>query len=291
MRTASDLCASAAVLSALYVLISLGWVVVFRSTRVLNFASGEMLVLPAFGFFVLYGERQLPLAVSLIGTLGISAALGAVIYTTFLRPLAGQPVFAPIILTVGISVILASLISIIWGPTTRALPFPVDRSVVNLPGGGVVSNYRVGVLFTGLVVYLLAMFASRRTRAGVQMRATAENPLLASQSGVNINRVSAASWGVAAAFLALAGIASGYTTVLAPANAGLALRGIAPAIIGGLDSIGGVLAGSVIVAVIETLATHFLGAEVSDAAAFLALLLMLTARPYGLFGSQEIRRV
>jgi branched-chain amino acid transport system permease protein len=131
----------------------------------------------------------------------------------------------------------------------------------------------------------------RLSKRGVQMRATAENPVLASQRGINVDMIFVIAFAVAVAAATLAGISFSYSNVLAPSIAALGLRGLAPALVGGMDSIGGALIGSVVVAFIETAAVTQWGGDIKDMAAFLVLLVALAVRPHGLFGTPEIRRV
>jgi branched-chain amino acid transport system permease protein len=123
------------------------------------------------------------------------------------------------------------------------------------------------------------------------MRAAAELPLLASQSGININRVFRQAWAISGFALAIAGVGYAYLTLLSPSLSDLGLVGIAPALIGGLDSVGGAIIGSIAIAVVESYAGIYLGSGLGSVAPYFVILIALILRPYGLFGVREVRRV
>ncbi len=280
------------VLAAVYAIVALGWVFIFRATGLLNFAVGEFILLGCYFFFWVAFSLKLPFLIALPIALALIALLGALLYLGTLKPLAGQPLFSPIMVTLGLAIVMTSAMVIIWGGTARQLQPPIEVKVYTLPGDARVTNLGLITIATAGVVYAAILTFLSKSKRGVQMRATAENPLLASQRGINIDVVFMLAFGVAVAASTLAGLSFAYTTAgLAPTIIALGLRGLAPALIGGMDSIGGALIGSVIVALIETLAVTQFGGAVKDMMAFLVLLVALAFRPHGLFGTPEIRRV
>lgn len=286
-----DALASALILAGTYTLVGLGWVLIFRATRVLNFATGQFLFLGGLVFWSLQEWLNFGFILALAGALILTAGIGCLSYVGLLRPMAGQPVYSQIILTMGLSIIMASVMSMIWGTQSRVLSKPVEDRTVALPGDATVTIYGLTslVVAASFLVGMLLLLA--RSRIGTQMRAAADRSLLASQTGININWTFMVSWGIAIAGLTLAGVSYGYANVLSPGMVALGLRGLAPALIGGLDSVGGVAVGAVLVAVIETLAVIQFGGDAQNAAAFGTLLIVLGFRPYGLFGTPEVRRV
>jgi branched-chain amino acid transport system permease protein len=212
-------------------------------------------------------------------------------YLGTLRPLAGQPLFSPIMVTLGLSIVMTSAIVIIWGAQTRTLKPPLTVHTYKLPGHAIITTIGILTISTALVVYAVIMLLLRVSKRGVQMRATAENPLLASQRGINIDVIFMIAFAVAVAASTLAGLSFSYTNVLGPSIAAVGLRGLSPALIGGMDSIGGALVGSIVVAFIETAAVTQFGGDIKDMIAFMVLLVALAIRPYGLFGTPQIRRV
>jgi branched-chain amino acid transport system permease protein len=141
-----------------------------------------------------------------------------------------------------------------------------------------------------VLVVLLVLFM-RYTNFGIQMRAAAEDPGLSARTGIRVSRIMLLSWAIAGMVTAVGGISYGYTNVISPQASQLGIRGIAPALVGGFESVGGTLAGSLIVAVAEVTAVKYLGGAAGNGAVFGILLLFVLFRPRGLFGTSSSRRV
>lgn len=286
-----DLCVSSLVLAGVYTLVALAWVMVFRATGVLNFATGEMMVVGAYIYYWLSVRVGLSFGLSLAGALVLIGLGGALCYHLFMRRVAGQPMFAQIILTMGLATVLWNVTGMVWGTDTKMLTPPFPLQVWALPGGAFLSSTGLAVLVVALLSLGSLVLFLRFSRWGIQMRAAAEKPLLAGLSGIPINRVFALGWLLAAAVGTLGGIGFAHMSVLGYPLLDLGIRGMAPALVGGLDSVKGVLPGAIIIALVETMAVVFVGGDAQDAAAFTVLLIMLAVRPHGLFGTPEIRRV
>lgn len=291
LKVLADVIGISMVLSAVYALVSLSWVFVYRATGILNFATAPFILLGAYVFYWLTIDAGLSFVPSLLGALFIVAVLGALVYLVLLRPLAGQPMFSQIAVTMGLTIVMMSFIAITWSGKTHTLPDPIRSQIYELPGSIRITTFGLCAMAAALATVLGTMAALKFSRIGIQMRATAEHPLLASQRGIRISVIFALAFAVAAATAALAGISTAHVLVLSPALAALGLRGLAPALIGGFDSVGGTIVGAIIVAFIETIAVTAFGGGVRDAAVFVTLLLALAIRPYGIFGRPEIRRV
>lgn len=285
---------AALVLASEYALVAVGFVIIYRATQVLNFAQGELMMLGAYLFFVIASPRAMPYALGLLIAFLASAALGGVIYLAILRPLTGQPLFAIVIVTMGLAILLRSLMQAVFGAQQLSLPAPFPNSSFRLgvPGGTFfLPYYDLAALVTTALLFLSLVLLFRYSAVGLRMRATAESPLLASQTGINVNLLYALAWAIAAFAAALAGINYATTKSLGPTLGELGLRAFPAAMVGGLDSVGGALIGALIVAGAETTAVVLYGESVKDATVFLILLLVLMVRPFGLFGSKEIERV
>jgi branched-chain amino acid transport system permease protein len=191
---------------------------------------------------------------------------------------------------VGFAIVLSTAMSIIWGNSSRALDKPFEASRIRI-GDAVLTTFDLVVVGLSLAVYAAVLLFLQRSRPGRQMRAAAESPLLASQSGMDINRIFRLSWGIAGVTMAVGGIGFAYLTLVTPSIVDLGLRGIAPALIAGLDDVRGVIVGAFAIAALENVAAYYLGGEVRNVVPFIAILVVLMIRPYGLFGSPEIRRV
>lgn len=285
-----DAMAGALVLGAMYTVIAMGWVIIFRATHVMNFATGEYVVLGAMLLYVAL-DASLPLLVALPVALALAGLSGVVTHYAVMRPLAGQPAFAGVIVTFGMATVLSAIIVMTWGGERRVLPTSVDNRAYELPGGAIITLFGIVTIVVVLLVYLAVLGFLRWSRLGAQMRAAAENPGLASQLGVDINRIFGLSWALALAVATIGGVSFAFSNSLSIELGQLGLRGLAPALVGGFDSVKGALAGGFIVAIAENLAVLWLGGGASQAAAFAVLLVFLAVRPYGLFGTPEVRRV
>jgi branched-chain amino acid transport system permease protein len=285
-----DVLAGAVVLAGLYVLIGLSWVIVFRAAHLMNFSTGEMVVLS--GYLVasfMAGGQSYWLAVTL--TLGIMVVLGILLYRVLLRPFAGQPLFTPVIVTLGFAIIARGFIQIAYGPGTRQIVPPFPNATHHLPLDITLTTYDLIVPAAAIVVYLAVLLFQRGTKLGGQMRAAHESTLLASQSGMNVYLIFSIAFAISFVAVAVAGITNAERTLVSTTAIPLGLKALVPAMVGGLDSIGGLVVGALIVAVAESLSVLYLGAKFSDLAVFSILLLVLAIRPFGLFGSPEIQRV
>lgn len=283
--------AGAATLGAMYTVIAMGWVIIFRSTHIMNFAIGEYMVLGSMVLYFLLDSASLPLLLAVPLTLLFSGIIGLATHYTIMRPLAAQPVFAGVIVTFGLVTVLEAVIVMIWGSQRRSLPISFENPVYGLPGGGIITRYGIAVIVVVACAYSAVLVFLRRSRLGAQMRAAAENPGLASQLGIDINRIFGLSWALALMSATIGGIAFAASNSLSPEIAGLGFLGLAPALVGGMDSVKGAIAGGYIVAIVQSLAVVWFGGGVSEAAGFGVLLVFLAIRPYGLFGTPEVRRV
>lgn len=291
MAATPDIVASSIVLAATYSLVALGWVLVFRASKTFNFATGEFLLLGVYLAFWLLIDQALPFPIGIAGAMLLVSAIGILSYFGFLRPLSGRPLFTAVILTLGLAIALQSLIRLVFGPATRVFLPPFDNVPIQLPGDAVVTTMGVIMVIAATVIVGGLMLFFRWTKVGVQMRAAAEQPLLASQTGIRVNGIFATGWGLAVVVASVAGLGHAYQTALTPGLAEIGLRGIAPAIVGGFDSVGGAAAGALIVAFAENFLVVVLGPEMRTAAAWLVLLIVLLVRPHGLFGTPAVRRV
>jgi branched-chain amino acid transport system permease protein len=285
-----DVLAGAVVLAGLYTMIGLSWVIVFRAAHLMNFSTGEMLVLAAYlvSTFMASGKSYW-LAVTL--SVGILVVIGIAMYRFLLRPFAGQPLFTPVIVTLGFAIVARAAMQIAWGPETRRIEPPFEDTAHSYLGGITLTTYDLILPAAALVMYGGLIAFLRYTRFGGQMRAAHENTLLASQSGMNVYLIFGVGFAISFLVVAVAGIANAERTLVATTAIPLGLKGLVPAMLGGLDSVNGVLAGALIVAVLESLAVLYLGAKFSDLVVFSILLVVLAFRPFGLFGTPQIQRV
>ncbi len=282
------------VLMALYALLGSGFVVVYRASRVLNFAHGELMMLG--GYFALVLAPMFPgqIWVAIPIALAISFALGGIIYVLAMYRMIGQPIFAAIIVTIGLSILLRGLATLIWLPDFQYLTvsYGIDNTSHAMPWGARMGTFDLAIIGAA-VVYLGFLFLFYRyTRVGYQMRAAAENPTLASQRRINIYFLFALAWSLATVGASLAGILHGANGLLTPELGMVGLMAFAVPLVGGMDSMLGVIPGAVLVGFTQNLAMRSPWPKVGIAAPMLVLLAVLLIRPWGLFGTkEEIERV
>ena len=290
-----QLLASGVVTGGIYALIAMGFVVVYKATGVINFATGELMMLGAFFAWTAMTAASLPFAAALLVAVAGSALVGAAVERVVLRPLLGQRAISVIMVTIGLSSIFKGLAQIVWSGEYRSFPPLFPRRPVIL--GPVVLPSRQAYPFLialAAIALLAALF--RFTRTGTAMRATTDDQATAFGMGIDIRRVFSLSWILAAVTAALAGIVIGAIGGISPQLGAVGLRIFPVVILGGLDSVGGALVGGVVMGILENLAGGYLdpllpGGGVKEVAPFAILVLVLMVRPYGLFGTRDVERL
>jgi branched-chain amino acid transport system permease protein len=278
----------------IYALVTLGFVLIYKATDVLNLAHGELLMVGAYVSYALLVQAGLPFPVAVAGTLAFAVVLGLAIERIALRPLIGQPVISVIMVTIGLSIVLRSLVILFYGTEFRAYPpvlpkEPVQLGPVTVPAEFIVS-FAIALALVGAFALVF-----RFTRIGIAMRAVADDQQAALAMGIDVRRVFALTWAIAAVVSALGGILLAQIQGVGILLATLGLKALPVAILGGLDSLSGAVLGGIVVGVLENLSAGYLdiplGGGVRDVAPFVFLVIVLLIRPYGLFGKARIERV
>jgi branched-chain amino acid transport system permease protein len=275
--------------ASFYALLGLGYVLIYRATRVLNLAHGDLMVFGAFAFYQALVLSNGNLALAIVAAFFAAALLGAAIYAGILRPLAGYPVAVGVLATIALGILLRSLITLIWSGQTR---YPAEYlgqlgRPIELVAGLTISGIDAVIVLVAGAAMLGFPLLLQHARIGVEMRGVAENALLAAQRGLNIHAINALSWAAATLMAAVAGVFFSLKVRLGPDIWYVGLAGFAPALIGGMDSLRGVAVGALIVAAAEVLAARYVAPQIALAAPFLVLLVALWVRPWGIYGSRE----
>jgi len=281
--------ATTLVVASLYALLGAGYVLVYRASRVLNLAQGDLLTLGGYLLFAVTGTIGAAPALAVPLALGLSTLAGFLIYHALMRPMAGHPIFAAVLVTVTLGILLRAAIVLIF---TDRIRHPLTmlgwrNPPVALPGGTVVSTFDLATVGTALMVFATLFLFLRFSSIGIQMRAAGERALLASQRGINFQFIFALAWALAAFCGGLAGMLYACNIRLEPSLDVLGLKAFAVALVGGLDSLAGVIPAALIVAGIEVLSIRYGNPLLSDVSPFLCLLAMLLVRPWGLLGTKE----
>jgi len=280
---------------SIYSLVALGFVVIYKSTSVLNFAQGEFMMLGAYVCLALAVQYHLPFAVAFLVTMAFMALLGILTERLVLRPMIGEPVISLIMVTLGLSALLKAVVQAIWGTDLRPFPNIFPAEPVQLGPLPVSQGYLYGTASVAVLLLLFSLFF-KFTRNGIAMRATAFSQQVALSMGISVKRIFALSWSIAAVVSAIGGVLlAGVRGGLDSALALFGLKVIPVVILGGLDSIGGAILGGLVMGVLENLAGGYLdplvGGGAKEVAPFIVLVLILSVRPYGLFGKVKIERV
>lgn len=274
----------------LYALAGLAFVLVYKATRVVNLAIGEMLMVGAYLFFTFAALFALPIWLAIpLAVLGCGL-VGALIERTMIRPLLGEPPISAFMVTVGLASILVGIVEIIWSADQRRLPEFLPSTPVMIGDAFIAPKVAwgagVAVVLIGLVLVLF-----RYWRGGVALRATASDQGAAYAMGINVPRVFSIAWVASAMIAAVAGIIVGAIGGISSSMGVFGLSVLVVVMVGGLDSVLGALMAGLFIGWVEAVAGTFLGGEYKLLATFLVLVVVLMIRPYGLFGTHEIERL
>lgn len=296
-------------LGSIYALLAMGFVIIFKATQVLNFAHGALATLGAFLVAVFAVTWDIPgrwlpgwpewivwLLAALIGLL-VAGLIGMALERVFIRPMVGEELFAVAIVTLGLDIVLRTVLNDFIGVNGRILADPWGTQVVDL--GWVRIAYTEIVQLAVTIIAVLGMAFFFRTRTGVAMRATAFDQEAARAQGIGVGRIFSLSWAIGAVFAGIAGV---FLSIHPRGPAGVtqqtaffAFAAFPAIVLGGLDSIIGAVAGGLIIGLAQAYSSllpwDFLGSGFGGVVPYIVMLIVLFIRPYGLFGTEEIRRV
>jgi branched-chain amino acid transport system permease protein len=283
------------IVGALYGVVAMCFVLIYKASQVVNFAQGEFLLIGAWVCWWLLTKHQLPFYAAFLFTLAFMMAFGFILQVVVLRPLIGEPVISVIMVTIGLSIFFQALMKWMFGVFAQPFPPIFATRSVNLLGLEVQTVY---VMSTAVSAVIMAGFAwfFKFSRMGLAMRATAFDQQVAQSLGVSIRQVFALSWGIAAMVSAVAGVVVGVVNGVSSALSFFGIKVFPAVILGGLDSIVGAVLGGLIIGVLENLA-HYVDSQflnwgnLYEVAPFYVLIVILMIRPYGLFGTKDIERV
>jgi branched-chain amino acid transport system permease protein len=290
------------VLGSVYALVALGYTMVYGIINLINFAHGEVLMVGALTSWSVVSALEgagLPgwamLLISLLAAIAVCCLLNFCIEKIAYRPLRSAPRLAPLITAMGMSLLLQTLAMIVWKPSYKAYPSLLPTQVFDV-GGAVINSVQILILVTTAIVLVGLMYLVNKTKLGRAMRATAENPQVASLMGVRPDAVISATFIIGAALAALAGVmyAANYGSLHHSMGFLPGLKAFTAAVFGGIGNLGGAMLGGVLLGLIESLGAGYigkltgglLGSNYQDIFAFIVLILVLTLRPQGLLGER-----
>ncbi len=283
------------IVGALYGVVAMCFVLIYKASQVVNFAQGEFVLIGAWVCWFFLTKYQIPFVWGFLLTLAFMVAFGILIQVVVLRPMIGEPAISVIMVTIGLSIVFQALMK--WAFGVFAQPFPpiFERESVTVLGLEVRTVYLVSLVVS---IGIMAGFAYffKATRMGLAMRATAFDQQVAQSLGISIRSVFAMAWAISAAVSAVAGVVVGVVNGVSSALSFIGIKVFPAVILGGLDSIVGGVLGGVIIGVLENMA-HFVDSQwlhwgnLIEVVPFWVLIVILMIKPYGLFGTRDIERV
>ena len=285
---------SGIVVGSIYALIALGFVLIYKSTAVINFAQGELLMFGAYLCLTLVVALKIPFWLAFFATLLAAAMLGFLLERLFLRPMIGEPAISIIMLTIGLASFLKGILHVIWGSETMVYPsiFPTEP----LKFGTIVVSqvYLYSVFFAVLCLVMFNLFF-RHSSSGIAMRAVANDQQAAQSMGISIKKIFAIAWAIAAVVASVGGILIGNINGVNASLSSFGLKVFPAVILGGLDSIPGAILGGFIIGLLEALSGIYLDpifeGGSKEVVPFVVLVVVLMIKPYGLFGTEEIEKI
>ena len=285
---------SGVMLGSVYSLVALGFVIIYKSSGVINFAQGHLLALGALILWTFWVALGLPIWLGALLAILLNGLIGVIIEHLTIRPLTGQPLMAVVVMTIGLAAFLASLMPCVFGAVEQAYPsiFPV----------GGLRIFRLIVSYEYLFSFLMALgmvgiflYFFHRTKLGLLMRAVADGHDSARSCGIKVGIIFRWTWAIASISAMVGGFLLGSIASVSPSMTYIGMRVFPVVILGGLDSITGCIISGPIVGVLELLATGY-GDPIThggagDVMPYIIILLTLVFKPRGLFGEKEIERI
>jgi branched-chain amino acid transport system permease protein len=283
------------IVGALYGVVAMSFVLIYKASQVVNFAQGEFLLIGAWICWWFLVDWQLPFWAGFLFTLAFMTLFGLLLQVVVLRPLIGEPVISVIMATIGMGIFFQALMKWIFGVFAKPFPpiFATERVAVL---GLEVQTVYLASLGVSLLIMLGFAWFFTASKHGLAMRATAFDQQVAQSLGVSVPKVFAMSWAISAVVSAVAGVVVGVVNGVSSALSFYGIKVFPAVILGGLDSVLGAVLGGVIVGLLENWA-HFADSQwlnwgnMFQIAPFYALVLILLLKPYGLFGTRNIERV
>ncbi len=293
-RFIAILLANGVLVGAMYALVALGFVLIYKATDAINFAQGEFVMFAGFLAAAAIHLAGLPWWVSALFTVAAMIAFAFGLERVVLRPLLGRPIIAVIMATIGLAAVLRGTATLAFGGGTQTIPLPISDSPLLL---GPLILPPIKLVGAAVSLGFLAAFGwfFLKSRIGVAMRAVADSQQVAMAMGINVRRYFALAWALAGIVSALGGVLWGSMLGVDNQLALVGLKVFPVMILGGLNSIVGAVVGGLIVGVVESLSAGFLdplvGGGTKDFVPFLLMIAVLMVRPEGIFGRRRIERV
>jgi branched-chain amino acid transport system permease protein len=274
---------------SLYALLGLGLVLTFRSTNVLNFAQGEIAMLMAFVTYQIVATLHWPILASIGASLVCAALLGAALYNLIFYPMRKRLHDGQSIVALSLKLVITGLVALYWTAESRVFPKVFEAESYSV-FGALISAGQFWTIITGAVCLAAVGLFLRFTDFGLSMRVAAENADVAQLLGVNLRMVGTLAWVAAACIGALTGVLLASSVYLSPFMMGLVImKAFAALVVGGMTSVLGVVAGGLLLGLMESLVAYAFTPLLQESVGLLFIIVVLLIRPQGLFGG-AVRR-
>ncbi|BCM81990.1 ABC transporter permease [Methylobacterium indicum] len=283
------------IVGALYGVVAMSFVLIYKASQVVNFAQGEFLLIGAWVCWWLLTTYQLPFLVGMGITFAFMLVFGIALQVVVLRPLIGEPIISVIMVTIGLSIFFQALCKWLFGVFAQPFPPIFQTQSVSFLGLEIQTVYLMSL---GISVAMMAGFAwfFQYSKHGLAMRATAFNQQVAQSLGISVRNVFAMAWAISAVVSSVAGIVVGIVNGVSSALSLYGIKVFPAVILGGLDSVVGAVIGGLVIGVLENVAQYVDGqylhwGNLYEIVPFYVLVVILMIKPYGLFGTRDIERV
>lgn len=284
-----DVLAQGFLVGGVYALIALGFILVFKSSGVLNLAHGQAVAILSYFLYYMLVVWGLPSWLGIVLIIPLGAVLGVLVERLAVRPLLGQPFLSVLMMTLMVSFLLEGVRILIWGADSFVLPF-TPRGQWSIGPVDVIPGTAISFV-AAMAVFVLLLLLFRYTKVGLSMRVVAADHEVAQSLGIRVKRVFSISWALSGAFAAMCGVLVGMVFTVTPIMGSTVLgKGLPVLLLGGLNSIPGAVVGGIIIGLAEALGSHWFSAA-KEVVPWIVMLVILLIRPYGLFGEKRIERI
>jgi branched-chain amino acid transport system permease protein len=276
-------------LGSIYALIALGFSIIYKSTDILNFAHGDLMMISGFFAFVFLTKWQFSFFWSYIFVLLVMGFLGLALDRIVFRPLMDRPLFPVVMATLSVGIILQSIAGMMWGYTDRVLPTPFSESPIELISVVITSSH-LFIISISMTLMIIIAILYKFTKVGTAMRANAQDAVASYLCGIWVKRIHSISWVSGAIIATAAGILVAPIVLLSPSLSHVGLKAFPAAVLGGFGSIPGAVVGGFVLGISEVLAASYLPETLKDSFVWFVVFVVLLIRPEGLFNVYEKRK-
>ncbi|MEM7071448.1 MAG: branched-chain amino acid ABC transporter permease [Pseudomonadota bacterium] len=283
------------IVGLLYGVVAMCFVLIYKSTQIVNFAQGEFLMIGAWVCLSLLTHFQLPFWLGFLMSLVFMSLFGIILQIVVLRPLIGESIISVIMVTIGLSIFFQAAMNMIFGSDAEPFPRIFEQQTLEVAGLQVEMAYFMSAIIS-LVIMVVFYIFFKFSRWGLAMRATAYDQQVSQSLGISVKNVFAIAWAISAVVSGVAGIVLGIVNTVSNSLAVIGVKVFPATIVGGLDSIVGAVVGGLIIGILENMAEFFDGqflhiGNLYSIAPFYVLIIVLMIKPYGLFGTKHIERI